>query len=73
MALLEGNKRVVKAAQRIMRRACVADVVARMPTIAYTVRSVDKLATRAMWRRQGLPLKMRASYVGGVRRGFLAP
>ncbi len=73
MALLEGNKRVVKAAQRIMRRACVADVVARMPTIAYTVRSVDKLATRAMWRRQGMPLARKAMVFDGKVTRFLAP
>jgi hypothetical protein len=67
------DRRVCKVGARLLRRAGVTETLLAMPRIAETVRSRDPLETRAMWRRQGRALLVRASTVGGATRRFLAP
>ncbi len=73
MALLNANNRILARAKRISRRAPIVEVWQRMPSIARTVTSRDMLELRAMWRRCGRPLEVRATVVGGVIKRFLAP
>jgi hypothetical protein len=73
MALLNTNRKIMNRAMRVARRVDAWDVWMAMPSIAKLTRARDPLETRAMWRRQGLPLERRATVVGGKLERFLAP